>query len=301
MKRLSLLLPVLLLLAGSAFAAESAPRFADAKSWGYQLQNINVGQLAASTFDVLVIDYSRSGEDDGAFTADDLARLKTKPDGKRRIVLAYMSIGEAESYRFYWKRHWGWLWGLFAPSWRARHNGEWKGNFAVRYWEADWQAIILGSEGYLERIQKAGFDGVYLDKIDQFEEIGGERDKAKADMIAFVAKIRAAARKTNPHFLIVPQNGDELLTDAGYRAQIDGIGREDLLYGEKRSKKANNPNQVEAAIERLRLLRAENKPVLVVEYVDDKARIEESIARLRGAGFVPYFAPRDLNAIRTAP
>lgn len=282
-----------------AAAAEPGPAsFASVKTWGYQLQNIDISQLAASPFDVLVIDYSRSGDDAGAFTAEEIARLKAKPDGKRRIVLAYMSIGEAESYRYYWKQHWGWLWGLFAPSWRSRHNGEWKGNFAVRYWEADWQAIILGGEGYLARIQKAGFDGVYLDKIDQFEEIGGDQEKARSEMIAFVGKIRAAARKSNPQFLIVPQNGDELLTDPSYRAFIDGIGREDLLFGERRSKRANNPNQVEAAIERLRLLRSENKPVLVVEYIDDRASIAESSVRLKAAGFIPYFADRELSGLR---
>jgi len=40
----------------------------------------------------------------------------------------------------------------------------------VRYWDADWQALIYGHSGaYLDRILSAGFDGVYLDIIDGFE------------------------------------------------------------------------------------------------------------------------------------
>ncbi len=54
-------------------------------------------------------------------------------------------------------------------------------------------------------------------------------------MIAFVTKLAAHARGRKPGFLVVPQNGEELLTDAGYRAVIDGIGKEDILYGETRT------------------------------------------------------------------
>ena len=76
----------------------------------------------------------------------------------RRIVLSYLSIGEAEKYRYYWKWYWGWLFGWFAPAWRDRQNTEWRGNYAVRYWEPSWQDIIFaGNNSYLDRIIKAGF------------------------------------------------------------------------------------------------------------------------------------------------
>ena len=43
----------------------------------------------------------------GIFTPADLAKMKRKPDGSRRYVLAYISIGEAETYRYYWNER-GW-------------------------------------------------------------------------------------------------------------------------------------------------------------------------------------------------
>ena len=47
---------------------------------------------------------------------------------------------------------------------------DWEGNYKVRYWEEDWQAIIYGdADSYLQKILDAGFDGVYLDIIDAFE------------------------------------------------------------------------------------------------------------------------------------
>src|SRR5690606_8166438 len=71
----------------------------NAKSWGYQLQDIDVGKLARSTHDVLVIDVGDGGS---GLTRANIERLKRKRDGKRRIVVAYLNVGEAEDYRSYW-------------------------------------------------------------------------------------------------------------------------------------------------------------------------------------------------------
>ena len=279
---------------------------AAARSWGYQLQGPKVAALAASPYDVLVIDYSKDGSDDEALTAADLDKLKKKPDGSRRIVLSYLSIGEAESYRYYWKWAWGGKWysdlllgWFFAPSWKGPLNLDWIGNYATRYWQDNWQQIILGNGGYLDRIQKAGFDGVYLDKIDSsIEDIAKGRASARDDMRTFVKRIAERGRAANPGFLVVPQNGEELLTDAGYRAVIDGIGKEDLLYGELKEKQANPPEIVAKRVGLLKLLTAERKPVLAVEYLDDPAAIAAARKTLTELGFVAHFADRPLDNLR---
>jgi cysteinyl-tRNA synthetase, unknown class len=96
----------------------------------------------------------------------DVEGLKKKGNGKRRLVIAYMSIGEAETYRYYWRPEWK----ENPPRWLAGENPEWEGNFKVRYWDSKWQAVIYGHAGsYLDRILDAGFDGVYLDIIDAFD------------------------------------------------------------------------------------------------------------------------------------
>src|SRR5262245_38607978 len=164
-----------------------APPLASAKSWGYQLQNVDPDVIAKAPYDMIVVDYSRDGTNDLALTAADVDKLKIKPDGSRRIVLSYLSIGEAETYRYYWKWYWSWFFGWLAPDWRGRQNAEWRGNYGVRYWEPDWQKIIFsGDNSYLERIIKAGFDGVYLDKVDEFETLADAYPKARAEMVAFV-------------------------------------------------------------------------------------------------------------------
>ncbi len=71
-------------------------------SWAYWLQNIRLVELEGAPFDLVVIDYSRDGSSRGAFSASEIKALRE--EGK--TVLAYLSIGEAEEYRFYWDKHW---------------------------------------------------------------------------------------------------------------------------------------------------------------------------------------------------
>jgi cysteinyl-tRNA synthetase len=280
-------------------AIPPAPPLASAKSWGYQLQNVDPDIIAKSPYDMIVVDYSRDGTNELALSAAEVDKLKIKPDGSRRIVLSYLSIGEAETYRYYWKWYWSWFFGWLAPDWRGRQNSEWRGNYGVRYWEPDWQKIIFkGDNSYLERIIKAGFDGVYLDKVDEFEALADENPKARGEMVAFVKALAERARSLKPGFFIVPQNGEGLLTERSYRAAIDGLGKEDLLFGEEKNRRRNDAQSVRENVAHLKLLTAEGKPVFVVEYLDAPQEIERARKQLESYGFIPFFANRALDHMR---
>ena len=115
-------------------------------------------------YDILIIDAFYDGTEE--LTISEVESLKVKAAGGTRLVIAYMSIGEAEDYRYYWQADWG----TNPPSWLAEENPEWAGNYKVRYWDEDWKTIISGNDNsYLKKIIDAGFDGVYLDIIDAFE------------------------------------------------------------------------------------------------------------------------------------
>jgi cysteinyl-tRNA synthetase len=120
--------------------------------------------LQDTNFDVFIIDLFYG---DTALTAAQIQSLKTKAIGGSRLVIAYMSIGEAEDYRYYWE----FAWSSSPPTWLAAQNPNWPGNYKVRYWDPQWQALILGEapDAYLNLLLGAGVDGVYLDIIDAFE------------------------------------------------------------------------------------------------------------------------------------
>ncbi len=116
--------------------------------------------LASASHDLLIVD-AFFGE--RMLSAEDVSLLKTGPEGGERLVIAYLSIGEAEDYRWYWKPEWS----SDPPPWLGTENPDWEGNFRVQYWSEEWRKILSGSpEAYLDRILAAGFDGVYLDTID---------------------------------------------------------------------------------------------------------------------------------------
>ncbi len=120
--------------------------------------------MKGTNYDVIIVDLFFNETDE--LTFDDVSSLKVKSNGGRRLVISYMSIGEAEDYRFYWQKEWK----SSPPAWMERENPDWPGNFKVRYWEEDWQDIIYGNDdSYLKKILDAGFDGVYLDIIDAYE------------------------------------------------------------------------------------------------------------------------------------
>jgi cysteinyl-tRNA synthetase len=131
-----------------------------------------VGEMARTHYDLLIIDAFFEDAEGGTVMLgrEDIAALRVKPGGARRLVIAYMSIGEAEDYRYYWREEWK----DDPPSWLGGQNSRWRGNYLVRYWDASWQRIIMGAaDSYLDRIIDAGFDGVYLDVVAAYESFEG--------------------------------------------------------------------------------------------------------------------------------
>lgn len=282
-------------------AATPAGASVQIASWAYQLADIEPKDIAALPVDLVVIDYAADGSDETAFKPADVARMKQRPDGAPKKLISYMSIGEAETYRYYWRE--AWSDARTKPAWLDDENPEWEGNFKVRYWDPAWQAVILGSpDAYLDRIIAAGFDGVYLDIIDAFEywrDDKGERPSADQDMIAFVKRIAAYARAKRPDFMIIPQNGEALLEDAGYRAVISALGKEDVFYGQDGDGRANKKQAVNDCLECLKPALTDGIPVLVIEYLDDAKKIADAEGKISQLGCAAYFGPRDLAALRT--
>jgi len=260
-------------------------------SFLYQLQGIDLAAIGRTCYDLIIIDYSADGGQDGAFTADQIAALSAGP-GEPRIVLAYLSIGEAEDYRFYWEA--GWRPG--DPAWLDAENPNWSGNYKVRYWEPEWHRVVLT---YLDRILNAGFDGVYLDLIDAYEYYESRgRAAAAAEMVSLVGAIGTHARVRDPDFRIVVQNAAELVERfPDYLELIDGIGQEDIYYGYA-GDDTPTPSTVTAEMEaHLDAFLAASVLVLTIDYAETPSHIDDAYARSRANGYVPFVTTRDLDEL----
>jgi len=274
-----------------AAGLKSAGPLASARSWHYQLDNIDVDRLAALPADVMVIDYAKQ-EGKVPLSKADVARIKAGPDGRGRTVVAYLSVGEAEEYRFYWKE----AWKSAAPDWLGEENCAWPKAHRVRYWLQGWKDInFAGPESYLGRIIAAGFDGVYLDRVDIFETYEKERPAARREMIEYVRELARTAWRAQPGFFIIPQNAESLLDDADYRSAVDGLGKESLLHGIAGTARRNTRGEIDWSAHLLGKLQLEGKPVFAVEYLLDSAHIAAAAREMRARALVPTFQTRALD------
>jgi cysteinyl-tRNA synthetase, unknown class len=281
--------------------------FDHVRTWGYQLQKVNMKEVAASPFDLMVIDYSKDGSDEQAFTPGDIARMKIKPDGLRRHVIAYMSIGEAESYRYYWNPEWD----QKKPGWLLDENPDWKENFSVCYWDAGWQNTFCGNpSAYLDKIIAAGFDGVYLDKCDVFEDlqnrnvkVAQSRKDLEGDMVAFISRLSHYAKSRKPPFTVIMQNAEVLLEHEALREVIDGVAKESLLFGQPGPEKPNPKDEVTFAKQKLDLAKSAGRTVFVVEYLNDADKIRQATEALDRIGYLSTISPknRKLDHLNTDP
>jgi cysteinyl-tRNA synthetase len=263
------------------------------RRFGYQLQKLDLESAARSEADLLVIDPEGDGP---RLSRDAVGRLRRKPDGDRRLVLAYLSIGEAEDDRDYWQK----AWKDRPPAWLGPENRDWPGNYEVRYWDPDWQRLILGSPAApLDRILDDGYDGAYLDVVDGYEYWEGRgQAKTRPMMVEWVRKIARHARTRRPDFLIVPQNAEPLARDPDYLAVVDAIGREDLYFdGDRRQDREG----VAVAEADLRRFQDRGKPVFLIEYGRRPKTVGEVVRRAGEQGYRALITVRPLDRLIVSP
>lgn len=300
------------------------------ENWGYMLQGsdgeLDPAVLAASSFDLIVTDFSRDGSLANMFTTAEIAAISDGPGG-RTVVASYISIGEASEFREHWKPAWtdnglasGSLTAL-APSWLGPINPEWPESRKVRFWDSDWQDEIFNAAGtgWLDHIVAQGFDAAYLDIVEAYYFWGEEVDaadrlpgdpansqEAAARMVDFIVAMTAHARQTNPDFFVIPQNGAFILDDMGddaarrsaYLDAVGAIGVEDVYFGgDQDENNAFNPDE-----ERISVLQQDfldnDIPVFAVDYVNQHALVSAFVQAADDDGFIAFTAPdRDLDQL----
>ncbi len=307
------------------------PQLRAVSDWAYWIQSPDLTALSAAAVDLVVIDYAADGTDATAFTAQQIADLKASGSGK--LAICYLSIGEAEDYRYYWglsDGNPGADWNTSPPAWLGPTNPGWAGNYKVRYWDSAWQQLVIANPGghpvlgdqpsYLDRIIDVGFDGVFLDIVDGFEYWGpaddggnGQQASAAADMAAFVAALAAHARSRSAGFIVCQQNGDALLSDdlsmplsAQQRntllSAVDWISVEDVLYqGGLDANNALDPDEYRIAL--IDAYRSAGEFVSIIDYFDatqpgySAAAVSDFRQRSLARGWLPYAGPRNLDRL----
>jgi len=282
------------LMTAAAFAEERGAALNGVKTWAYQLKDVSqdkIDKVAASPFDMVIIDSSMFPEGkEIRLTRAQIDSMKKKPDGSRRLVVAYFSAGEGEDFRYYWKPEWN----KKHPSWVAKVDKQWKGDFVVQYWNPEWQRIVYGSpDSLIDRILEAGFDGISIDRVDAYYYFG-DTEERRRQMIDLVKKMTEYARSKKPDIVILAQNAEELVDHKDYLDSIDAIVKEDLIFGISHIEKVNPQGDIEHSTKLLDKARAAGKHLFLIEYLINKENIARARKFAADHDYVLYIGQRDL-------
>jgi cysteinyl-tRNA synthetase len=318
-------------------AAVALTSLTDVSQWLYlidvDLEPETVDQIVASTYDMVVLDFISSEQNNEDFPMAELVELlHNAPHPK--LVMAYIDIGEAEDYRTYWQPGWE----IGDPEWIVALDPDgWEGNYPVAYWSDEYQDIWLGPEGYLQDIVDAGFDGVYLDWVEAYSDeniiAAAEADGVDPvqEMIWWVGDIAESCRLQRPDCVVIAQNAAELALYDNYVEVIDAIAQEQVwfdggadndppgdcplprteaqvdtkAYRDSLSKACRRqfdryPESTlhvssEEYLRDLALAQAKGLTIFTVDYALDPDNVAWVYEASRGLGFVPFVSSRALD------
>lgn len=137
-------------------------------SSGFGRQEEFALRLHGTNYDLIVVDvFHGVGE---PLNRRAVETLKYKKIGARRLVYAYVDIGAAASYDYYWKPHWR----EGSPQWISAPTPGDPDRYFVEYWQPEWRRIITGdTDSYIYGLIAQGFDGVILDGIRNYRFFEG--------------------------------------------------------------------------------------------------------------------------------
>lgn len=309
------------------------------KFFAYQIQGLEedgaIDRIAESKYDLVVVEPTKTVSDENrSFDAGKMVRRiknsKASDGIHRKTVIAYVNIGEAEDWRWYWK--WSkqdskrkgvpsdWPKYIVKPD-----PGGWSGNYPVKFWSDEWKDIVIYGKNHksadrdyssmLDEVLKDGFDGIYLDWVEAY----ADKDVAAAaesegrnpakEMVGFIREMKDYGRKYNPDFIVIQQNASSLAEEQPDILNIvDAIGQEDTWYcggsdvkwenpkGYGRKQKAGDSREI---IHLLEVYKKAGKTVFTIDYTVKNA--DEVYRNARAKGFVPYCTRTHLGKLTTTP
>lgn len=248
-------------------------------SWAIVLNPENESSLkSADQMDLIILDPDYSYQID----------LK----GKDTISIAYVSVGEAESYRTYWE-------SIKDKPWVLMENPNWKENYLVDMRAEEWQDVLLNQ--VIPDIVEKGHQGLFLDTIDTASSLFADDPELYPKMLEAPKSIIQKIRKKYPKLLLIPNNGLDLFDS--FATNVDAIFVEDVYSMpnfETGGYEAIAKSETDLKIKKIKNLQKKyQRPVFVVDYVSesDQGAVMQLSAKIKKNGFKPYIAEKELSRV----
>lgn len=211
---------------------------------------------------------------------------------KKTVLIAYVSIGEAETYRKYWANAEG-------QDWVLGKNPNWPGNYYVDVRSSEWKHII--TDEVIPDLIGKGFEGIMMDTIDTAVMLEtGDPEKYAGSNEAMAGLIKSI-HDTYPELLLISNNGFAILEEIA--PYLDGMLTEDIYmmpdFANNSYKKVPAEESAYKISILTKLMKEHKMPVFIVDYIPqkDKALISEDISKIKRLRFKPYIAEKDLDKL----
>jgi polysaccharide biosynthesis protein PelA len=218
-----------------------------------------------------------------------------KSEGK--VVLGYISVGEAESYRSDYEQ-------VKATHALLEENPNWPGHFAVDVRKPEWTQYLV--EEVVPQVIKAGFHGIFVDTLDSVEDLEVKDPQKYQGMTVAAANVIKAIRLHYPNLRIMINRGFNVMP---YIAQdVDYLLAEGVLsnYNFETRKGVLFPDEVYAEYAgKMHALKkaAPQLQLVTLDYWDmsDTKGVKELYRRHKANGFMPYVTTIELDRVDVEP
>lgn len=204
---------------------------------------------------------------------------------KRAKILGYLSLGEIEPYRAYYKD---------LKRFSIGKNPMWD-TYIADLRNKEYRDFLIHKVA--KKIIEKGFDGFLFDTLDSYQLVipkkkWKEFEKAQVEFIKTLKELY-------PDKLIVINRGFNILEEV--KNYINGLVVESLFYGinEKKQYVPVPTEEREKLLKNLEKAKSLNIPTVIIDYVpkEDKELAQSLIVKISSLGFIPYIADKELSEI----
>lgn len=207
-------------------------------------------------------------------------------------LIAYVSLGEAETYRFYWET-------VKDRPWVLEENPNWGGNHYVDIRSPEWQDLLVRE--VVPRIKAQGFDGLFLDTVDTAAFLESRDAKRFAGSRQAMIQLVKRLHEAFPDLLLIPNNGFEVLE--AIAPVVQGVVTESLCSmpdfeaGGYRTSDPEDRGFREAALHKM--MKRYGLAVFNIDYVapGDLPMAHECVKDAHQNGFKPFVTQKDLDRL----
>lgn len=214
-----------------------------------------------------------------------------------KTLLGYLSLGEVEQQREHFA-------AVKAQGLLFGENPVWKGSYYIDVRDRRWTERVVTE--LIPAILHQGFDGIFLDTLDNPPHLEREDPKQFAGMREAAVRLVRTIRRHYPHIKIMLNRGYELLPEVA--SDIDMVLGESVYadYDFERQTYQRVPEPLyreQVAILKEAVRRNPALQVFTLDYWDpaDKAGIAAIYRAQRANGFYPYVATIALDQVVPEP